>query len=177
MKRIFPVLLAIALVSALFACATQEQEAKNDPIQVVPPKDETVRYGRYTAVSTTPSAEQVDLLSQIVDTKIPSSMNPTVREALDHVIQRTGYSICPPPTPEVETLYALPLPAAHYRIGPTPLRYALQFLAGSAYTVEVNEITRTICFVVKPDYVVTSFKGTAKDPAKDSEVKDTEATE
>lgn len=82
-------------------------------------------------------------------------MNPTVREALDHVMLRTGYALCPPPAPEVETLYTRPLPAAHYRIGPTSLRNALQLLAGSAYAVEVNEISRMVCFTVKPGFMAS----------------------
>ncbi|MCL2872289.1 MAG: PilL N-terminal domain-containing protein [Betaproteobacteria bacterium] len=151
MKRIFVVLAAVVLVSA---CATElQQEVQADETSPdASAKSDTVRYGRYTQVSTAASTDQTNLLSQIVDTRIPPSMSPTIREALNHVTQRTGYAICPPPSPEVETLYSRPLPAAHYHIGPAPLRNALQLIAGPAYNIEVNEITRTICFSVKANY-------------------------
>jgi type IV pili sensor histidine kinase/response regulator len=154
MKYLF-VILAVVLFSG---CAQQpvatisDQEAAQSTSQI---SDNTARYGRYTLVNTAVSNDQVDLLSQIVDSKIPASMNPTIKEALDHVLLRTGFSLCPPPSPEVVTLYSRPLPAAHYRIGPVSLRNALLLLAGPAYQVGVNEITRTVCFSAKPEYLTT----------------------
>ncbi len=39
-----------------------------------------MRYGRYTLVSTQPDAGQRDLMAQIIDVTIPSSMNPRTRD-------------------------------------------------------------------------------------------------
>jgi type IV pili sensor histidine kinase/response regulator len=151
--------LFMVLVVVLFSgCAHQQPVATTDEQEKVetanPVTEIPVRYGRYTLVNTSASSDQVDLLSQIVDARIPASMNPTIKESLDHVLLRTGFSLCPPPSPEVETLFSRPLPAAHYRIGPMSLRNALLLLAGPAYQIGVNEITRTVCFSAKPEYLM-----------------------
>lgn len=104
-----------------------------------------LRYGRYTQVSTEPTTEQRDLLAQIIDVNIPSSLGPSVQEALQYVLQRSGYALCPV-TASVRVLFSRPLPAAHYRLGPIPLRIALQVLAGPAWQLTTDEINRSVCF-------------------------------
>jgi type IV pili sensor histidine kinase/response regulator len=105
-----------------------------------------LRYGRYTLVSTEPTPEQRDLLAQIIEVNIPSNLNPSVQDALHHVLQRSGYLLCPS-TPSVQVLFTRPLPAAHYRLGPITLRNALQVLAGPAWPLTVNEVSRSVCFI------------------------------
>jgi conjugative transfer region protein (TIGR03748 family) len=143
-------LLFMVLAAALVSGCAQHQVRADDPVQELIAED--VRYSRYTLVSTR-TATDPDLLAQIVDTRIPATMTPTLKDALAYVLQRTGFALCAPPTPEVETLFSRPLPAVHYRVGPTPLREALSLLAGSAYQVEVDDITRTICFAAKPVFL------------------------
>ena len=104
-----------------------------------------IRYGRYTLVSTEPTTEQRDLLAQIIDVSIPSNLNPSVEEAMHYVLQRSGYSLCPTTEP-VKILFTRPLPAAHYRLGPIPLRSALQVLAGPAWQLTTDESSRSVCF-------------------------------
>lgn len=104
-----------------------------------------LRYGRYTLVSTEPTTEQRDLLAQIIDVSIPSSLNPSVQDALQYVLLRSGYALCPV-TASVRELFTRPLPAAHYRLGPIPLRSALQVLAGSAWQLTTDEVSRSVCF-------------------------------
>ena len=104
-----------------------------------------LRYGRYTLVSTEPTTEQRDLLAQIIDVSIPSSLSPSVQEALHYVLQRSGYSLCPV-TASVKVLFTRPLPAAHYRLGPISLRSALQVLAGPAWQLTTDEVGRSVCF-------------------------------
>ncbi|MEH6348886.1 PFGI-1 class ICE element type IV pilus protein PilL2 [Pseudomonas sp. 3JA] len=104
-----------------------------------------LRYGRYTLVSTEPTTEQRDLLAQIIDVSIPSNLNPSVQEAMHYVLQRSGYSLCPAAEP-VKILFTRPLPAAHYRLGPIPLRSALQVLAGPAWHLTTDEVSRSVCF-------------------------------
>ena len=104
-----------------------------------------LRYGRYTLVSTEPTTEQRDLLAQIIDVSIPSNLNPSVQEALQYILQRSGYSLCPAAEP-VKVLFTRPLPAAHYRLGPIPLRRALQVLAGPAWQLTTDEVSRSVCF-------------------------------
>lgn len=104
-----------------------------------------LRYGRYTLVSTEPTTEQRDLLAQIIDVSIPSNLNPSVQEAMHYVLQRSGYALCPAAEP-VKVLFTRPLPAAHYRLGPIPLRRALQVLAGPAWQLTTDEVGRSVCF-------------------------------
>lgn len=104
-----------------------------------------LRYGRYTLVSTEPTPEQRDLLAQLIEVTIPSNLNPSVQDALHHVLQRSGYSLCPA-SPSVQVLFSRPLPAAHYQLGPTTLRNALQVLAGPAWPLTVDDVSRSVCF-------------------------------
>lgn len=104
-----------------------------------------LRYGRYTLVSAEPTTEQHDLLAQIIDVSIPSSLSPSVQDALLYVLQRSGYSLCPD-TAAVKVLFTRPLPAAHYRLGPISLRRALQVLAGPAWQLTTDEVGRSVCF-------------------------------
>ena len=104
-----------------------------------------LRYGRYTLVSTEPTTEQRNLLAQIVDVSIPSHLNPSIQEAMHYVLQRSGYSLCPAAEP-VKILFTRPLPAAHYRLGPISLRNALQVLAGPAWQLTSDEVSRSVCF-------------------------------
>jgi len=156
----FSLLTASVLSAALLAgCAKDRaaQRAETEPAPVVQeaaPVQEApfVRYGRYTLVSTQPELAQQDLLAQIVDTRIPADMNPTVQQAMQHVLRQSGYGLCATEDKAVATLYSRPLPAAHYRIGPVPLRGALQLLAGNAFALQVDEIERQVCFELRADY-------------------------
>lgn len=104
-----------------------------------------LRYGRFTLVSTEPTTAQRDLLAQIIDVSIPSNLSPSVQDALHYVLQRSGYSLCPAADP-VKVLFTRPLPAAHYRLGPISLRSALQVLAGPAWQLTTDEVSRSVCF-------------------------------
>jgi type IV pili sensor histidine kinase/response regulator len=114
--------------------------------------DPVVRYGRYTLVSSAPTADQRDLMAQIIDISIPANMTPTVREAMVYILDRSGYSLCSKETGQVSVLYTRPLAAALYKIGPMTLRNALQVLAGPAWQVEVDEVGRKVCYVLRPGY-------------------------
>lgn len=103
-----------------------------------------VRYGRYTLVELVPTAAQQDLLLQVIDVTIPSTHQATVGDALRHVLLRSGYRPCA--SADVSALSALPLPAAHYRLGPVPLRDALLMLAGPGWELQVDDRTRQVCF-------------------------------
>ncbi|WP_080765681.1 TcpQ domain-containing protein [Pseudomonas syringae group genomosp. 3] len=111
-----------------------------------------VRYGRYAIVNTAPEAEQRDLMAQIIDVSIPANMHPSVQDAMQYVVSRSGYTLCPPSTGHVNILFTRPLPAAQYKLGPMSLRNTLQVLAGPAWQVKVNEVTRGVCFVLRPGY-------------------------
>jgi len=102
------------------------------------------RYGRYTLVELAPTAAQHDLLLQVVDVDIPGTLGATVGDALRHLVLRSGYRLC---DEQAADLLALPLPAAHYRLGPLLLRDALLTLAGPAWDLQVDDGERKVCFI------------------------------
>lgn len=104
-----------------------------------------VRYGRYTLVELAPASAQQDLMTQVIDIKIPNTRTATVGDALRHVLARSGYRLCT--STGITALTSLPLPAAHYRLGPILLRDALLALAGPAWALQVDDRSRHVCFV------------------------------
>jgi type IV pili sensor histidine kinase/response regulator len=159
---------ALTLLAMLSGCTTQDVpeaapvlDSSRKPDLLTPDlypngaaleKDPVVRYGRYTLVSSAPTADQRDLMAQIVDISIPANMTPNVRQAMVYVLERSGYSLCSANTGPVSVLYTRPLAAALYKIGPMTLRNALQVLAGPAWQVEVDEVSREVCYVLRSVY-------------------------
>ena len=112
-----------------------------------------MRYGRYTLVELVPEPAQGDLLQQTVEVSIPPTLDANVGDAMRHVLLRSGYRLCDAAAaaalyalPLPAALYALPLPAAHLRLGPLVLRDALLTLAGPAWDLWVDDLTRQVCF-------------------------------
>lgn len=100
------------------------------------------RYGRYTLVELVPEPAQRDLLQQVVEISIPSTLDANVGDAMRHVLLRSGYQLCDAAT----TLYALPLPAAHRHLSPLTLRDVLLTLAGPGWQLSVDDLSRQVCF-------------------------------
>ncbi|MFW0887940.1 UNVERIFIED_CONTAM: PilL N-terminal domain-containing protein [Pseudomonas sp. JL1] len=119
-----------------------EQIATQPPEHFVPVQ----RYDRYTLVELTPEAAKQNLLLQIIDVDLPSTWSLSVGDALRYVLLRSGYQLCDS-TPENNALFALPLPAAHLKLGPMVLRDVLQMLAGPAWLLQTDERLRRVCFL------------------------------
>nr|WP_249452144.1 PilL N-terminal domain-containing protein [Xanthomonas arboricola] len=146
----------LALLSVLLTgCATS---TVRDPLPLVMQASDTaetyepesnftpvVRYGRYTLVELVPDAVQRDLLLQVVDIAMPDTLHTTVGDALNYVLLRSGYGLCG--KADVQALHVMPLPAAHYRLGPLVLRDVLLTLAGPAWDLQVDDGARQVCFV------------------------------
>lgn len=137
------------LLAALVAGCATPPELSPVPAAVTAPAPEAenvpvVRYGRYTLVELTPTTAQQDLLLQVVDVTIPGALHASVGDALRHVLQRSGYKLCS--RGDTDALIHLPLPAAHYHLGPLQLRDALLTLAGPARTLHIDHSTRRVCF-------------------------------
>ncbi|WP_295460787.1 TcpQ domain-containing protein [uncultured Pseudomonas sp.] len=170
----------LALAAALAGCATPDTappaagpDSSRNPELLQPdlyPKgavsEPQVRYGRYTLVNTAPETEQRDLMAQIIDVSIPASMKPSVRDAMQYVVNRSGYSLCGPEQGHVNILYTRPLPATQYKLGPMSLRNTLQVLAGPAWQVKVDEVMRSVCFVLRPGYQLPESPRLAALPAR-----------
>lgn len=105
------------------------------------------RQGRYTLVEMRPDSSQRDLMLQVINVTIPASIDASVGGAMQHVLLRTGYRLCE--AQEAAALYALPLPAAHLRLGPLALRDALATMAGPAWALVIDDFSRQVCFQLK----------------------------
>jgi conjugative transfer region protein (TIGR03748 family) len=120
---------------------SEEKNAVSHPFSL----SSAIRYGRYTLASTSPRTDQIDLLGQIIDIRIPSSLSPSVHDAMAYVLLHSGYRLCTGDE-EVRALFAYPLPASHYHLGPIAVRDALSILAGNAWELEIKDKSRTLCF-------------------------------
>lgn len=114
---------------------------------------EVVRDGHYTLISIAPEEGQKYLLEQVVSVKVSNPKNrftANVQQGLRSTLTNTGLDLCYPPIGEqgnaVQTLFTRPLPKVHYQFGPMKLYEALQMIAGPAYELTLNDISRTICF-------------------------------
>lgn len=127
-----------------------------------------IRYGRYTLAELSPSAEQQDLMRQVVDVTMPATFNITVGDAMRYVLLRSGFKLCA--TPAIHILDTLPLPAADFHVGPLTLENALRLLAGPGWKLEVNDLAREVCFVptspVSPFAAPSVFPPTSKDSSQ-----------
>lgn len=155
----------ITIVAALFsvlATAGCTTASVSPPIPAEPAAqiqtDDTLipvaRYGRYTLVELVPEAAQRDLLLQVVNLSIPAVTSATVGDAMRSALTHSGYRLCD--DAQVEMLYALPLPAAHFSLGPLTLREALRTLAGPAWDLRTDESERRICFAIPASDVAAS---------------------
>lgn len=145
-------LLLASVFSLLAGCAAHSAPEADSAQTVIAATQaaQRISQARYTLVSTEPLPEQLDLLAQIIDIRIPANLNPTVGEALRHLLQRTGYSLCAE-TGETPSLYGHALPAAHYQLGPLPLKQALQLLGGPAWQLSVDDTDRRVCFELRAE--------------------------
>lgn len=140
-------LLAAALTAGCATAPSPPPSTSSHAAQSVapPPADvQVVRYGRYTLVELAPTEAQRNLMLQVVDVVVPDTLHATVGDALRHVLQRSGYQLCS--GPQTDALNALPLPAAHYQLGPIALRDALLTLAGPAWELHTDDGARRVCF-------------------------------
>ena len=107
-----------------------------------------VRQDRYTLASTRPTLEQRQPLYQLINVQIAPALHATVGEALRHVLQYSGYSLCPE-SPAVVRLFRRPLPAVHRYLGPISLLDALTVIGGPAWRLDIDPVDRTVCYVLR----------------------------
>ncbi|MDZ7770157.1 MAG: hypothetical protein U5K38_14295 [Woeseiaceae bacterium] len=87
------------------------------------------------------STRSVALITQ----RVPDDIT-TVGEAIDFLLQGTGYQLQSTADPCQALLFAQPLPAAHRQLGPMTVRHALAVLAGPAYRPVVDTLYRRVTF-------------------------------
>ena len=139
------------LAFALAGCSAVPEPSASGPaelqvVQVAPQPTWVARQSRYTLVELSPERVQQDLLLQVIDLRLPNGQALTVGDALRYVLRHSGYQLCDG-GPDEQTLFGLPLPAAHFQLGPMVLRSALLTLAGPEWTLRVDDLNRQLCFV------------------------------
>ena len=108
---------------------------------------------RYLKEPIKPLASQVDLLDQIFHVRFPKQIK-TIGEAIDYVLNHSGYTLISPKKmePEVINMLKNTLPLADYDFGPMTLREGLQILVGKAFKLWIDPVHRHISFHLKPEY-------------------------
>ncbi|WP_130905545.1 MULTISPECIES: PilL N-terminal domain-containing protein [unclassified Pseudomonas] len=107
-----------------------------------------VRQDRYTLTSIQPPLDQRQPLYQLINVQIAPALHANVGEALRHVLQRSGYSLCPN-SAAVDRLFSRPLPAVHQQLGPIWLLDALTIIGGPAWRLNIDPVDRTVCYTLR----------------------------
>ncbi|HAN69548.1 MAG: pili assembly chaperone [Haliea sp.] len=114
---------------------------------------QTLVVDRYTVLAATPTAAQQDLLGGIDRIMFPVDVV-TVGDALATALYSSGYRLAATEEADAsrDILMPLPLPDAHRRLGPMPLRLALQTLAGPAWRLLEDPVYRLVAFERCPNF-------------------------
>ena len=108
---------------------------------------DVVRVDRYSLLQAKPTLDQQDLLSVIINIDVPAHVM-TVGEALNHLLQRSGFSLASinSSDPALPILLNQSLPMVHRHLGPISLRDALLTLAGPAWQLVEDPVNRMVSF-------------------------------
>jgi conjugative transfer region protein (TIGR03748 family) len=151
-----PTLFTLGLMIALTGCNTSPPAPAPAAPSVSPaslqkqkPKlPKWVRQDRYTLVNTQPTLEQRQPLYQLITVQIAPALHANVGEALRHVLQQSGYTLCPD-SAAVDRLFSRPLPAVHHQLGPISLLDALNIIGGPAWRINIDPVDRTVCYTLR----------------------------
>ena len=102
---------------------------------------------RYSELTAGPTLERRDLLAVTVAVSIPNNIA-SLGGALRWILRDSGYrlaadSVIPP---EVHSMLKLPLPAAHRRLGPMPLKEVLALMVGPEFHIVQDPVHRLLSF-------------------------------
>lgn len=146
-----------AIVLMLSACVTEIpvstasiSTSRRQPSEAVQSGPEVVHTARYTLVSLAPDDALRQPLRQITRHTLPrhkTSTRLTRGDGLHTWLLGTGYGLCLPVSSDARLLYSSPLPDVWRSAGPMRIDTALQAIAGPAWRMTVEEVSRTVCFV------------------------------
>ncbi|EBZ5774467.1 hypothetical protein EC412_19760 [Salmonella enterica subsp. enterica serovar Redlands] len=150
--RLWPVVVTALTLSA---CTPKPVAQLPVPATPAPPVSvEVVHTARYTLTTIAPPETLQYPLRQITSHAFPAPKKgrktPARSDALKLWLSGTGYSLCLPVTDDMRLLFNSPLPDSQHAMGPLRTETALQVIAGPAWTLSVDEITRTVCFARAP---------------------------
>ncbi|MFG6656230.1 response regulator [Scandinavium sp. M-37] len=142
-------------VLMLSACTARQPASLVTPVTAMitrpgsPSPAEVVHTARYTLVNITPDEVLRQPLRQITRHTLPATKRhsaSTRGDALRAWLAGTGYGLCLPVSREARGLFSSPLPEVWRSTGPMRVESALQAIAGSAWKMSTDELTRTVCF-------------------------------
>lgn len=153
-----PLMFTLFVVTTLVGCSSalappdlpssQPTTPVRSKVQAAPEAPAWVHQGRYTLASTRPTLDQRQPLLQMIEVHLPSALDSNVGQALRHVLQRSGYALCPDAPPQA-LLFSRPLPAVHLHLGPMTLLDALSVLGGPAWELSVDPLNRSVCYALR----------------------------
>ncbi len=110
---------------------------------------------KYTVITSEATDEQLDPLGVIVNVEVPQTIT-SVGGALRFFLVKSGYTLSETPsTPEV-ILFTRNLPLVHRSFIAVRLKSILSALAGRAYQIQVDDVTREVSFeLVNRNYRVS----------------------
>ncbi len=114
--------------------------------------NEEVQVGRYSSIQPVPTESQEDVFQTIATIEFPDVIG-TVGDAIRFSIQDQGFRLASPQSVDerMEILLDLPLPKAHRRLGPMPLKSTLETLAGPVWRVVQDPVHRLVGFELCDD--------------------------
>lgn len=113
---------------------------------------EEIKTDRYTLTKVEAQGDQRQPLTAILTMNFGIDIR-TVGEAITETLNGSGYRW--EQHGDDQTLASLPLPSVIRNLGPVRLKDALETIAGPAWTLQVDELRRTVWFDVN-NYVANS---------------------
>jgi type IV pili sensor histidine kinase/response regulator len=120
--------LTITIIFSIFATYVQAQE--NAKV-----------LDRYTLLSNIETHAQANPLNVVVSVKFAKSII-TVKQAIEKLLEQSGFTLNN--NYEAEKINNFKLPFVHREIGPISLKRAIKVLIGSAWNIQVDEVSRSI---------------------------------
>lgn len=104
-----------------------------------------MQVGRYSVWPVTATQAQAAPLSAIVTVRFPRPVH-TVEQAIQHLLDGSGYRLAGTPDSPAAIMLAQSLPEVHRSLGPLRLNQALQILAGPVFQLVQDPLHRRIAF-------------------------------
>lgn len=152
-------LCSLGLISLLTACAhttPQPANAQNaiaaHPIPVLTQADAngSLQTGRYQTSPIGASPAQINPLLTVATFRFAPSVQ-NVGQAINQVLQYSGYALAPSLSPEIQSTLNQPLPYSVRILGPIQIQNALTVLMGqNVFTLVIDPLHRLVSFEVKP---------------------------
>ncbi|MDH4275707.1 MAG: hypothetical protein OEW08_11750 [Gammaproteobacteria bacterium] len=121
-----------------------------------------VSVDQYNREVATPARQQWNILDVVVTLNFPESIA-TVGDAVEYALRQSGYNVAPNALLDRNTtvLFSLPLPGIHRQISNSTLLNFLKMVAGPAYTLVIDQRTRTITYEASSAFPVVVAVTTA----------------